>query len=129
MDGWWPPRLEMGDHSSLGEEDGETAVTVMTELHQIEQGRPIERRSRYGESRSVVIDRVWEVWIDGVLAGFTRYVLITRERGSKHNRYVTSRWQSPGWQWRSVDGGGWFESVPSSRAECVRRIEREWARR
>ena len=28
MDGWWPPRLEMGDHSGMGEEDGETAMNT-----------------------------------------------------------------------------------------------------
>lgn len=80
------------------------------------------------EKRTVKVGRVFRVEIDGIAVGYVKYVMITRERRGRGQRYVTARWQSPGWKYcQSGDSAGYyFECV--SRRDGAERVIHAYAR-
>jgi hypothetical protein len=72
------------------------------------------RRVSYATLRSgrkdVTIDRRWDVHLDGVYIGRIVYRMLTRERGPRQARYVTSRWESPGWVYYAAESPNGFEA-------------------
>jgi len=63
----------------------------------------------------------YEVLLDGRVIGEVWRDMLTRETGSKYNRYVSARWQSPGWVY-GVSGTPRLEC--SSRRDGVERLLR-----
>lgn len=75
----------------------------------VEAGHSVQHRGRRrGNARTVTIDRVYEVTLDGAVFGYVGYAMRTREHRTPGRRYVNSRWQSPGWaygpskSWQSI---------------------------
>jgi len=99
-------------------------------LEQTREGYQIEHRGRRSrEKRTITVDRQWYVYLDGELIGQIEYAMLTRETGPAARRYVSARWYSPGWRYRVAGDhwvvpthGTWSEPVPSTQAECVRRL-------
>lgn len=74
----------------------EPTVTQTQEGHEIE----FSGKRSWGDKRTIKIDRLWVVEIDGQIIGHIRYRLLTREQRTPGRRYVNSRWQSPGWEYQ-----------------------------
>lgn len=58
----------------------------------------------------------YEVLVDGVKVGSVERRMFTREHKSKGNRYVNTRWTSPGWCGRALRGTGRYLEESSRRA-------------
>lgn len=71
----------------------------------VEQGT----RQRHGRTSSVV-GRVYEVKdAEGNVLGYVTRKMFTRERKVAGRRYVTARWESPGWGVSTDRNGRYFE--------------------
>lgn len=98
---------------------------------QITPGKNETYKPRRSEKRTVKVDRYWDVYGGDEVIGQIRYVMLTRSREPRGARYVTARWESPGWQYRTLRGewnryerwNSWLEV--QSKAEALRRIEWE----
>lgn len=101
-----------------------------TKMIQTAAGEKLDIKNKWGETRSVVVGRAWDVVTEdgGEVIGKIRYRMLTRERRGKGKRYVYSRWQSPGWEY-SDDGHYWAEPIPGTKKECLERIVRDWEHR
>jgi hypothetical protein len=99
-------------------------------LVQTSEGYAKEIKSKYGQKRTVKIDRKWNVFEGEELIGTISYGMITRERKSPGKMYVNARWQSPGWTYREATHVGLpSRSVEgSSKKNCVDRLM-YWAER
>lgn len=99
----------------------EGAGDMNIELIQTRAGEPIEIKNRRGEKRKVTINREWRVVADGEPIGYVCYRMLTRERRGNGMRYVSARWQSPGWVYSDDGLGPWIEVT--SRKEAIERLE------
>ncbi len=69
----------------------------------VNEGHPVEYKGKrsWGHARTIKVDRVWHVLYDGEVIGSIVYRMFTREQRTPGKMYVNSRWQSPGWGYRS----------------------------
>lgn len=87
---------------------GETKAVV--ELEHTEDKRTVSVRGR-----QVVLQGEFSVYLDGELIGEIEHAMVTRERKSQKRMYVSSRWQSPGWTYRTPHGR-WINADGKSHA-------------
>jgi len=100
-----------------------TITSSDIELVQTTDGDPTELTNKWGEKRTVRLNREWQVrFPDGTVIGRIRYRMFTRERRSRGLRYVHARWHSPGWGYTTTDGS--YELEARSRKDAVERILR-----
>jgi hypothetical protein len=64
------------------------------------EGKPLEQKNRWGETKTIQINRVWEVRRGEEVLGTIDYRMVTKERKAKGQRYVLARWSVPGWSYR-----------------------------
>ena len=88
-------------------------VEVTTSIHHPRRG---------GAGREVKLPR-HEVLLDGMKIGEVERAMMTRETRTAGRVYVNSRWESPGWEYRSVGRFGSTECY--SRIDGVERLLRE----
>lgn len=89
-------------------------------LVQTKEGREVTYRGHIrGQKITVKVDREWDVFLDDEKIGSIRYHMLTRERKTPGRMYVNSRWESPGWTWHPLGGGGWRGFELDSRKWCV----------
>lgn len=110
----------MDDLTPYAPKSKTTGELPTVHLRQVNAGTPREV-GRPGHRRTVMVDREWEVYLDGTMIGSIRYGLITRERRTPGRTYVNARWSSPGWTYAYPSDPGyqrWLEGF--SKAESVR---------
>lgn len=101
----------------------------MTEpiLTLIDEGDLVEHRGKRSYTkRTIRVNRVWRVELDGAVIGYVRYRLLTREQKIPGKRYVASRWQTPGWEYVHGDHRfkpRWLEGW--TKKYCVEQLVRE----
>jgi hypothetical protein len=97
------------------------------ELIQTHEGHEVEyTTSRAFEKKRALVNRQWDVLLDGEKVGEIRYEMVSRERGPRQARYVTKRWSVPGWLYRHTAEAGrgifsWSEAT--SRKQAIERIQ------
>ena len=78
----------------------------VVESRMVDAGEPVQIGS-FGHSRTVMVNRVYELSYEGEVIGYAQRRLVTREQRTPGRRYVNRRWESPAWL--ACDGPGRYE--------------------
>jgi hypothetical protein len=98
------------------------------ELVQTAEGTPKEYSGprSFGEKKTIIIDRKYEVRRGDEVLGYIEYKMATREQRTPGKMYVNRRWQSPAWFDRANDGSAnyWRSYESTSKTQAIRNILR-----